>query len=80
MLVDCNSKRLDVVVNEIVTKGHHIPLKIVADVTVAEDIDHIIDKTIEKFGKLSSFKMKSKLSISFFLIVHFFRKIGCLNQ
>lgn len=49
-IVDCNSKHLDDVAKEIIDAGYHTPFSIVADVT--QDAEHIINETIERFGKL----------------------------
>lgn len=49
-IVDCNSDQLNRTAQQIIQAGFHIPFTIVADVT--QDAEHIIDETIEKFGKL----------------------------
>lgn len=49
-IVDSNSSRLDEVAKEIIEAGCHTPFSIVADVT--QDAEHIINETIERFGKL----------------------------
>lgn len=49
-IVDCNSDRLDCVAKEIIESGFHTPFSVVADVT--QNAEHIINETIEQFGKL----------------------------
>lgn len=50
VMVDRNSEQLNRVAEEIIAAGHPVPFAIVAD--VATDAEHIIDETIDKFGKL----------------------------
>ncbi|XP_055312465.1 uncharacterized oxidoreductase TM_0325-like [Sitodiplosis mosellana] len=50
VIVDHNAEHLNDVAEEIIAEGSHVPLAIVADIT--ENPEHIITKTIEKFGKL----------------------------
>lgn len=49
-IIGRDAKKLNGVAQKIINSGHNTPLEIVGDVT--KDAKRIIDKTIEKFGKL----------------------------